>query len=382
MKKMLNERYLVHDEVLYELYNLKPDTIKYQIINGIPYLVNMVKQRTFELGFRIRLDKKLDERVESGTYLNRIDSILEEDMIISTEKDLMSRYEKFLCLSNFERYLMNVLFDKNLDSYRISTINLKEIEIKYRSMAMSRRYITLNKDTYERYIRTLELLCNKELYINTSSTFRKTCYGVNNLQTVQKLLNVQDYSFDGSNNVEITYSFGILGDIIKNSKRYSALAPARCFKVNTNQVKRNLTAMFIARKLYIARGVRQNSIEPYFMFSIDLEELSKFIEDPFEPISSNYNRYKKCAESMAYKILCDMKNNGTIYGFDVKEYTNKPRCAESKEDMEREEYFKELNEYWGEKETKIKRTIYKDIVVYISEPPFEYLARELINSSD
>ena len=92
MKNNIDAIYMVHDELLYELFNLKFDTIQYQIINGIPYLVNVSHNRTFEIGFRVRLDKKLDEKVESGVYLNQIDTILADDIIFSVEEELLSKY--------------------------------------------------------------------------------------------------------------------------------------------------------------------------------------------------------------------------------------------------------------------------------------------------
>ena len=135
MKKSIDAIYMVHDELLYELFNLKFDTIQYQIINGIPYLVNVSRSRTFEIGFRVRLDKKLDEKIESGVYLNQIDTILADDIIFSVEEELLSKYGKSLCLSNFEKYLINILLDKALEN-KISTISLKEIEMRYRHKAM------------------------------------------------------------------------------------------------------------------------------------------------------------------------------------------------------------------------------------------------------
>ena len=380
MKKMLAERYMVHDELLFELYNLKPDTITYELIDGVPYLVNAAKQRTFQIGFRVMLNKKLDDFVPSGTTLDMIDALYNEYTLFSIKKELL-QYSERLCLSNFEKYMMNVLLDKNLDSYKISTINLKEIEIEYRSMAMSRRYITLNNETYERYLKAIDSLYRKELFIKTTSTFRKSCYGVNDINAVQRLINISDYCFDGSHNLEISYSFGILGDILHNCKRFSTLAPSKCFKVNINQVKLNLVAMYIARQLYIERGIRRKSIEPHFMFQLDVDKIIRFVDDPLEPISSNYNRQRRYIEKLIAKILCSMEKEGTIYEFLIDDKKTKD-ISKSKEEEEREAYFQELNEYWGEKESKIKETTYKSFTIYISEPTWERQVEDMMNSAD
>lgn len=373
MKKSIDAIYMVHDELLYELFNLKFDTIQYQIINGIPYLVNVSRSRTFEIGFRVRLDKKLDEKIESGVYLNQIDTILADDIIFSVEEELLSKYGKSLCLSNFEKYLINILLDKALEN-KISTISLKEIEMRYRHKAMSRRYITLNKETYKRYLITINSLIMKELYLKTNSTFRKSCYGVNNICINQKLLNVSDFSFSGSNNLEINYSFGILGTIIKNCKRYSTLAPTKFFRVNTNQVKSNLVAMYISRQLFIERGIKQKSIDKHDTFIINAQELVGFIDDPFEPILSNFNRYARYINSLIYRVLKQMKYEGNIYDFKTIEEKKSNSRSLSQEEIEREEYFKELNEYWGEKEEVIRKDIPEiKTIVFLTKTDYDDL---------
>ena len=70
--------------------------MKYQIINGVPYLTNIVDRDKFQIGFRVRMDSKLDDRVESGTFLNQIDGILDDgwDFKFEIGSELKSKYCK------------------------------------------------------------------------------------------------------------------------------------------------------------------------------------------------------------------------------------------------------------------------------------------------
>ena len=394
MRRMREERYMVHDEVLYELFNLGLNTTMYKIIDGQPYLINTIKKDNFEIGFRKKLDKKLDSKVKSGTLIDDIDYILNKDMHIDLEcckiakikynkddflglnkysKEIYDKYGKYLCLSNIEKYIMNILLDKYLDSSYDFSISLKEMEIMYRSMAISRRNIVLNNDTYNRYLITINMLCNKELYIKTNGVFRNLHYGVNNIELVQSLLKIGNSFQDGSNNVVFSYSFGMLGKILKNSKRYSTIAPVEFFKVNFNQVKYNLVAMYLARIIFIEKGLRTKTIKPKVFIEIDLGELMEFVEDPIMEIKSNYNRHSKYILKIACKVLKKMEQEDVINYYKYSEINPEDCIYKTQEELEREQYFKELNEYWNEKEDVIKPEIIKSLKVYLGEVPYDEL---------
>lgn len=394
MRRMREERYMIHDEVLYELYNLNLDTVIYKIIDGQPYLINTIKRDNFEIGFRKKLDEKLDSRVESGTLIKNIDSILNEDLYIEYDyckiakikydkdefsdlerysEEIYDKYGKYLCLSNNEKYIMNILLDKYLDSPYDFSISLKEMEIMYRSMAISRRNIVLNNDTYNRYLITINLLCNKELYIKTNAVFRNLHYGVNNIEMVQSLIKINNSFQDGSNNVRFSYSFGMLGKILKNSKRYSTLVPAEFFKVNFNQVKENLVAMYLARIIFIEKGLRTKTLNPKVSFEIDLEELTRFVEDPIMKIKSNYNRHSKHILKIAFRVLKEMEEENKISYYNYSEINPEDCKDKSQEEKDREQYLKELDEYWNEKSDEIKPEIIKSLKVYLGEVPNDEL---------
>ncbi|MBE6161907.1 MAG: hypothetical protein E7158_06805 [Firmicutes bacterium] len=376
MRKMSYERYMVHDELLFELYNLKLDTVQYQVINGQPYLVNIAKKRKFEIGFRIKISKILDSNIENDTYLKELGAKLSGTEIDGDElhMKLLEKYGKFLCLSNFEKYMLNVLLDKYLCNYHSATITLKEIETEYRHKCMDKRYISLNDDTFNKYVKTLDLLADKELYLKTTSGFRKSCYGCNDIITTQDLLYINNYLYEDKNRLEISYSLGLFGKVIRDCKRYSVIAPAKYFNVNINQAKKNLVAMYLSRMLYVEQGIKRSSIEYKFMFRVDLDDVLKFVDDPLTPITSNYNRHKDSIRKLICGYLLDLKNIGRIYDYDVKVVNNIPE-RKTKEEKEREQWFKELAYYWGEKEPKFKVSKHTEIIVYISEPTFEYFAK-------
>lgn len=379
MRKMSDEIYFVHDELLYDLYNLNTDGIQYQLINGEPYLVNISKKRKYEIGFRIKLYKPLNSRIKSGSYMYQssylfADTIEESNLLY---KEFLEEYGKFLVLSNFEKYMLNVLIDKYLCNHDYATITLKEIETKYRHKCMDKRYICLNDDTFNKYVRTLDLLANKELYLKTGSTFRKSCYGSNNILTTQDLLCINNHLYENKNKLEITYSLGLFGKVIKNSKRYSTLVPPDYYKVNINQVKQNLVAMYIARLLYIEQGIKRASIEYHYKFKVDFYDLVDYVEDRIIPITSNYVRYKCSIIRILKKLLLDLKKTGKIFDYEIKEVRSNKTKTLTKEEREREEWFKESAAYWGEREIPIKVEKMIDVTVYISEPIFECLDKDM-----
>ena len=102
--------------------------------------------------------------------------------------------------------------------------------------------------------------------------------------------------------------------------------------------------------------------------------MSEFIEDPFEPISSNFSRYKRYINSLIYRVLKQMKCEGNIYDFKTIEEKKSNSRSLSQEEIEREEYFKELNEYWGEKEEVIRKDISEiKTIVFLTKTNYDDL---------
>ena len=404
MNRRRNERYVVVDNLLYELYMLKPDTIQYQVIHGQPYLVNVKKIRQAEIGFRVRMNEILDERVPSGTKLNKINEILNSEirthyvwdekhkceveeidysLYIDYEQELREKYEKYLCLSNVEKYILNILIDKYLDD-RGSTISLKDMETNYRCMAMNRRNISLNNESYRRYILTIDALRNKELYLKTGSTFRKDCYGSNNLIIKQKLLTLHEYEFSSGNKFKFNFSLGSFGKVLKHGKRFCTI-PSEYFKVQFKQVKKNLIAQYIARKIYIEKLYIRRCVTVKSSSDINYVELYEFIAEPFKQIKSNYSRYSYDVDKLVCKFLKNMKEEKQIWDFEFYDKTIEPYWQKGKtdEDLKREEWFKELDKFQCEKKDRISNhdmTISRTIIYYI-EPSIkeqqEMLLREI-----
>ena len=117
-KRNLKDIITVHDELLYDLYSLRPDTIRYKLINGNIYLVNSVKGLNYEIGLRVKLE---------------YENVNEDDFkkISSFGFDISIYYEQ-LCFSNIEKYVCNVLFDKFLSTQQDFDITFSEIEYLYR----------------------------------------------------------------------------------------------------------------------------------------------------------------------------------------------------------------------------------------------------------
>lgn len=190
---------------------------------------------------------------------------------------------------------------------------------------------------------------------------------------MQSLIKINNSFQDGSNNVRFGYSFGMLGKILKNSKRFSTLAPVEFFKVNFNQVKENLVAMYLARIIFIEKGLRTKTLNPKVSFEIDLGELTRFVEDPIMKIKSNYNRHSKHILKIACKVLRKMEQENKISYYNYSEINPEDCKDKSQEEKEREQYHKELNEYWNEKSDEIKPEIIKSLKVYLGEVPYDEL---------
>lgn len=394
-RRRRNERYVVVDNLLYELYLLKPDTIQYQVIHGQPYLVNLKKIKQAEIGFRVRMKEKLDDKVPSGTMLNQINNILNEEqkmnyywdpinncesvdydyqLYVDYERKILDEYEHQLCLSNAEKYLFNILLDRFFDD-RGTCLSLRDMEANYRKMAMSRRNISLNNETYRRYMLTLKALMEKEVYLKTGFSFRKECYACNNLEIKQKLLTIKDYiSQPRGNKFQFNYSLGAFGNVLKRSKRFCTI-PDDYYKVQFKQVKKTLIAQYLARMIYVEKLYARRSINHKSSFDIKYTELFSFIDEPFKSIKSNYSRYVYDTNRCIYRFLKDMKEEKIIWGFDV--YTEVSTSywdkQKTKEDLQREKWFDELDEFHCIKKDKIKKTDNSTTktTIYYFEPSIE-----------
>lgn len=271
-----NEIITCHDNLLVSLYNLDATTIYYKEINGDYYLVNSAKGKGYEIGLRVKVDKlNYPQNV-------KLLSLYDEDSYEYVEvKMLLGMYLKFLTFSNYEKYITNILLDKYLSNEYDFDISIKEIESMYRKKAISYRNITLNAATYNRYVSIIHSLLCKEIFLETSKSFRDSRYGVNSVNLYQKLLRVDSYYNSGINNITFTYSFGGFGKIIKQSKRFSNLVSRGYYRVNFNQLKLHLVAFYIARDVFIQQGIinKYPYNEKSYYLEVDIDNIISLVEE-------------------------------------------------------------------------------------------------------
>lgn len=294
----------VHDELLSSLYNLSPENMQYRVINGEKYIVNSVKSNHFEIGLRVKIDDNtLPSTITDGDYItsyytNPLNYDI-DDFSYNLFGNMLDTYYKYVCFTNMEKYLTNILLEKFLSSNQELDMTLLEIEHKYRAKA-SYRSVSLSKSVAERYAKTLDSLSKKELFLITDDKFRDYRYGVRNKTIYQKFLTIRNPHKYGLNNINFSYSFGGFGLIIKLSKRYSTIMPAGYYRIAFNEVRWHLVAFYLSRQIFIQNGLvnKYPNIRHYSMFTVDIEQLMRLTTDLRKPTDlkkpiRNYLRDKR-----------------------------------------------------------------------------------------
>lgn len=330
------DRYFCHDELLFDLFNLSEDTIKYEIINEEPYLVNTVKGKGYELSLRTKIDKKyLYDELHDGDSL--IDVRENNKIFGNINRDiLLQNYSSRLYLSSLEKYIFNSLLDKYLDAHGIFNITIKEIESNYRGRASSTRNITLNSKTFNRYIEAIDSLSKKEIVIKTTNYFRKKCYGVNNIESYQPLLKITSSYLASVNNVSFQYSFGLFGTILKNSKRYAAYPPA-FYRVRLNRLDFHLVCFYLCREVFIDKGRKSR-----YLTDLNKGKLNIDIDKIVQLVNSNQQhnklRYFRKIEGYIEGCLEVLEYDDKIGYFDVKYHYEETEHFVKKHEFDYDEF--------------------------------------------
>jgi hypothetical protein len=328
IKNRFNNKLILtcHDNVLTELYNLSPNNITYKVINDKHYLVNKVigKGYSIELRKQITESEAIRERLEEDIFLMNMYNKETYDYISMC--NFLTIYLKYLTFSNNEKFLMNILLDKYLNSSYSSeklgvNISFKEIEGIYRKRAISYRNISINDYTFNRYVETINSLCAKEMYFKSGEKFRQAKYGVNNRQINQRLLILNSYYRDAKNSFNINYTFGGFGNIIKLSRRYSNNVPSRFYALSFKQVKLHMVAFYIAKEIFIKKYSlsKKKSDNMYLEFNIDIYSLTDLILEPTIKENSK-NRLSEIRRVARYVdiVLAKCVQEGIIYLYDYK----------------------------------------------------------------
>lgn len=234
-----------HDELLAELYQLNTSSVFYRKISGKDYIVAEKKFDKATICLLAEIPKEF--LIYDNTYIS-FDKLTDERKI-----SIIYKLKEKLSFSSKEILVCNILLDKVLKGSNKLFTSFKDIEINYRRKVSSYRNVKLNNYTFNAYIRILKQLANKNIYLKTENNFRKTCYGVNDRETFQPLITLSNMSLIEDNNISFSYSFGVLGDILKKSKRFSNTLSYRAYEYAFNQSTKHVIAFFIAREIFIRR---------------------------------------------------------------------------------------------------------------------------------
>ena len=239
------------EDLVYELHRgWKPNCLDnlselYREINGEPYLINRIKENHCEVGLRAKIPN--DMLTFDGTLKKFT------DLTCLEQTNIFSKLKNDLFFTNTEILLTNILLDKFLRSNYNFEISIKEIERFYRRKAMSNRNITLNEQTYNRYISVLNGLCRKEIYLITDDYFRDKKYGSNNRNLNQKFLTILEIYQPSVNNISFSYSFGAFGEVLKLSRRYSDAVPAEAYRCGFNQAAIHSFNYYMGQQIFIEK---------------------------------------------------------------------------------------------------------------------------------
>ena len=237
----------IHDNLLCDLYSLNRDVgFEWKEFNGNQYLINQKQGRGYTIGLRVKVPDEL--LIIDGAKCKFDD--LDSDTVEEIEDKLSSR----LYFSNIEIYVANMLFDKFLRYGNNCNISIQEMDGYYRKGKKDYRKVRVMKNVYDRYIETLKLLVEKELFLETNASFRNDKYGARNINFSHMFLSVFQIEQLEMNNMKFNYSFHNFGNVIKQCRRYSNTLSRYAFKIRFNQAMKYVTSFFIARDVFIAKG--------------------------------------------------------------------------------------------------------------------------------
>ena len=237
----------IHDNLLCDLYSLNRDCgFDWEEFNGSQYLVNQKYGRGYTIGLRVKVPDEL--LIVNGKKCSFDD--LDRDTVEEIEDKLSSR----LYFSNIEIYVANMLFDKFLRYGNNCNISIQEMDGYYRKGKKDYRKVRVMKNVYDRYIDTLKLLVEKELFLETTASFRNDKYGARNINFSHMFLSIFQIEQIEMNNMKFSYSFHNFGNVIKQCRRYSNTLSRYAFKIRFNQAMKYVTSFFIARDVFIAKG--------------------------------------------------------------------------------------------------------------------------------
>lgn len=237
----------IHDNLLCELYSLNRDGgFGWKEFNGSQYLVNQKQGRGYIIGLRVKIP---DELLVVNGIKHKYD-----DLDTDLQDEIEDKLSNKLYFSNIEIYVANMLFDKFLRYGNNCKISIQEMDGYYRKGKKDYRKVRVAKNVYDRYIETLKLLVEKELFIETTDSFRSDKYGVRNINFSHMFLSVFQIEQLEMNNMEFNYSFHNFGNVIKQCRRYSNTLSRYAFKIRFNQAMKYVTSFFIARDVFIAKG--------------------------------------------------------------------------------------------------------------------------------
>lgn len=279
----------IHDNLLCDLYSLNRDGgFEWKEFNGNQYLINQKQGRGYTIGLRVKVPDEL--LIIDGAKCKFDD--LDSDTVEEIEDKLSSR----LYFSNIEIYVANMLFDKFLRYGNNCNISIQEMDGYYRKGKKDYRKVRVMKNVYDRYIETLKLLVEKELFLETNASFRNDKYGARNINFSHMFLSVFQIEQLEMNNMKFNYSFHNFGNVIKQCRRYSNTLSRYAFKIRFNQAMKYVTSFFIARDVFIAKGnLIHNPSYIYNEMTVTSESYEKEVK--YDGRKNNNQGY-----SMSYKL--------------------------------------------------------------------------------
>lgn len=279
----------IHDNLLCELYSLNRDGgFGWKEFNGSQYLVNQKQGRGYIIGLRVKIP---DELLVVNGIKHKYD-----DLDTDLQDEIEDKLSNKLYFSNIEIYVANMLFDKFLRYGNNCKISIQEMDGYYRKGKKDYRKVRVAKNVYDRYIETLKLLVEKELFIETTDSFRSDKYGVRNINFSHMFLSVFQIEQLEMNNMEFNYSFHNFGNVIRQCRRYSNTLSRYAFRIRFNQAMKYVTSFFIARDVFIAKGnLIHNPSYIYNEMTVTSESYEKEVK--YDGRKNNNQGY-----SMSYKL--------------------------------------------------------------------------------
>lgn len=310
---MIENNYIitVHDELISNLILLNCNNIIYNDA-GDPTEIATISGKRANISI-ISTEDKLREKHKEECFRHWTSKLVSEsDNHFLKNSYCLTAQEIIVYLILMHHYIIN--------NQNHAIITIKQINKEYRQKK------SINDRTYDAYVRAIKGLNNKEVYYKINKKYVGN-HKLVNFQDRHKLLVIEDI-VKLNNDISIVYNLGTLGEIIKDSKNYSAIVPKNVYSISFSDINYFLVMQYLSRMVFINRRRKHPEIFKKISLCTIFKNINKYNKQGYNQ-NVNYDElmYKTQIDNEKLKVYLaldeDVEDDYNLTNSKKAEYYNK-----------------------------------------------------------